>query len=59
MSFGKRFLIICLISMVLMSIEYIFLPDIIIIKAIALSTTTILVTNIMNKKYPLKNKEGS
>ena len=57
MSFGKRFLITCLILMVVMGIEYIFLPDILIIKAVALSSTTIVVTNIMNKKYPLKKKE--
>jgi hypothetical protein len=59
MSFGKRFLITCLIVMVVMGIEYIFLPDILIIKAVALSSTTIVVTNIINKKYPLKKKEDS
>ncbi|MBN8207911.1 hypothetical protein JI666_04030 [Bacillus sp. NTK071] len=35
MSFGKRFLITCLIVMVVMGIEYIILPDILMIKAVA------------------------
>ena len=59
MSFGKRFLITCLILMVVMGIEYTFLPDILIIKAVALSSTTIVVTKIINKKYPLNKKEDS
>ena len=59
MSFGKRFLITCLIVMVVMGIEYIILPDILIIKAVALSSTTMVVISIINKKYPLKKKAGS
>ncbi|KMM38443.1 hypothetical protein AB986_03860 [Alkalihalobacillus macyae] len=59
MSFGKRFLITCLIVMVVMGIEYIILPDILIIKAVALSSTTMVVISIINKKYPLKKKADS
>ncbi|MDO6654535.1 hypothetical protein [Anaerobacillus sp. 1_MG-2023] len=56
MSFGKRFLITWLIVMVLMSIEYVFLPDHVIIKGLALGLTTMTVVTVLNKLYPTKEK---
>ena len=59
MSFGKRFLITSLIVMVLVGIEFIILPVNLIIQSVALSSTALVVTKIMNKKYPLKKREDS
>ena len=56
MSAGKRFLITSLIVMVLMSIEYAILPNHVIIKGIALGSTSMLVVNVMNRLYPSKEK---
>ncbi|WP_226658947.1 hypothetical protein [Pseudalkalibacillus hwajinpoensis] len=56
MSAGKRFLITWLIIMVLMSIEYAFLPDHVIIKGLALGLTSMTVVTILNRLYPKKEK---
>ncbi|MDP4549683.1 hypothetical protein Q9251_02160 [Alkalihalobacillus macyae] len=56
MSAGKRFLITWLIIMVLMSIEFAILPNHVIVKGIALASTSMLVVNVMNRLYPSKEK---
>jgi hypothetical protein len=56
MSAGKRFLLTWLILMVLMSIEYLILPDHVIIKGLALGLTSMTVVTILNKLYPKKEK---
>ena len=58
MSFGKRFLITWLILMILMSIEYLILPDHVLIKGLALGLTSMTVVTVMNRLYPSKEKKN-
>ncbi len=59
MSYGKKFLITWISLMVVMGIEYIFLPDNWLVKGLALGLTSMIIITIIEKKYPSKKNANS